>query len=72
MASGGTLFPAPIRYILDLVQNNEVRELFVLFMTDGLDNVPQETKAISRQLRDLILRKEIYSKFSVIGIGMEH
>lgn len=71
-AEGGTLFPKPMQYLLKLVQENDLQELFVLFMTDGLDNVPHETRGISKALKELLLKKEVYSKFSVIGIGQEH
>ena len=57
---------------MNLVQKNDVRELFVLFMTDGLDNVPHETRGITKALKELLIKREVYCKFNVIGIGMEH
>eukprot|EP00347_Sterkiella_histriomuscorum_P009291 403341768 len=72
VASGGTRFPEPMKHLLQLVQETNVKELFVLFMTDGLDNVPHETRPISLALKKELLKKEVYSKFNVIGIGMEH
>lgn len=51
VAGGGTRFPEPMQYLLNLVRSNPVKELFILFMTDGLDNVPQETRGVTRALK---------------------
>lgn len=41
-------------------------------MTDGLDNVPHKTRGITTALKELIIKRHIYCKFNVIGIGIEH
>jgi len=42
-----------------------------MFLTDGLDNNPASTKEMSKILKQELYSRNIYSKFSVIGIG-EH
>lgn len=53
---------------------NEVRalhlkQLQVLFLTDGQDGELDRTKEASAELRKELMIKEVFSKFSVIGIG---
>jgi len=38
-------------------------------LTDGLDNCREKTTLLSQQLKLALEEKNIYSKFSVIGIG---
>lgn len=40
-----------------------------MFLTDGYDNVPQETRLLSQELKRELITHNIYSKFSVLGIG---
>ena len=42
-----------------------------MFLTDGLDNNPKATREMSKVLKNELYQRNIYSKFSVIGIG-EH
>ena len=71
VAGGGTDFTIPLKDILVYLQKTAITQLQVLFMTDGLDNNPSKTAEFSRQLKAVLRDKNIYSKFSVIGIG-EH
>lgn len=41
----------------------------VLFLTDGHDGSPDRAIQVSEELKATLLNKNIYSKFSVIGIG---
>lgn len=67
----GTEFPVPLRYILDMIKEGNTKQLHVLFLTDGKDDSKDETKLVSEELKKELTKREIYSKFSVIGLG-EH
>ncbi len=38
-------------------------------MTDGMDNNPGETKMLSKNLCDDLIQRDIFFKFSLLGIG---
>jgi hypothetical protein len=46
-----------------------ISELQVLFLTDGGDNDATNTTEVSGELKSLIKKDNIYSKFSVINLG---
>jgi uncharacterized protein with von Willebrand factor type A (vWA) domain len=47
IASGGTRFPVPLNRIEAIVRERQLQELQVIFLTDGMDNVRDETTVIS-------------------------
>ena len=67
-ASGGTQFGQPLTYLKSKVDTKELLELQVIFLTDGADGSPSNTREVSRGLKHSILVNEVYSKFSVIGL----
>lgn len=48
-----------------------IRELFVIFLTDGCDGEIAETQAQSATLKTLLWERRVYSKFYVIGVGSQ-
>lgn len=68
-AEGSTFFATPLTEILESIIRENIEELHVLFLTDGQDLKKNQTLEVSNKLKAEILRRNIYSKFSVIGIG---
>jgi Mg-chelatase subunit ChlD len=67
-AGGGTRFVAPLTSIYDIIYKRELRELVVVFITDGEDNNRQETKEYSKKLKEALTINGTNSTFLVIGI----
>ncbi len=65
--SGYTNFANPLRFLKDVIIKDGIKELLVVFLTDGLDRFPDETKVASLELKNALDR--VYSKFNVIGFG---
>ena len=68
-AEGGTDFSKPLGHILNLISTQAIEELQVLFLTDGQDGNVEATKSVSLELKEALNKREIYSRFSVIGVG---
>ena len=71
-ASGGTNFVLPLNDIMQFVNNTEVSSLYVLFMTDGQDGNERGTIALADQLKQLLMKKDVFSWFNVVGLGEGH
>ena len=71
VASGKTFFGAPLDYIDQILKNpyNNISDLQVLFLTDGKDNDSNKTSLACANLHQTLIKKDVYAKFSVIGIG---
>ena len=51
----------------DTIINENIKELLVVFLTDGCNGDEAETQKASRELENAL--DSIYSKFNVIGFG---
>jgi hypothetical protein len=71
-ANGGTDFTKPLQEVLDFVNSSLVKELYVLFLTDGCDGNRDRTIKLSETLKNVLYQKNIYSWFNVIGLGEGH
>ncbi len=65
----GTDFTKPLGEVLRFIKSVDVRELYVLFLTDGMDNERAKTIEMSETLKSELHSKSIYSWFNVIGLG---
>ena len=54
---------------MTFVSQNQVSNLYVLFLTDGQDANRAGTMDLSQQLKELLARRDIFSWFNVIGMG---
>lgn len=51
VAGGNTKFAEPLSHILKLIEMRKIKELQVIFMTDGEDNGKDDTKKVSDILK---------------------
>jgi uncharacterized protein with von Willebrand factor type A (vWA) domain len=51
IALGGTDFSKPLGHILEYIRQHKIREMTLLFLTDGQDNYKEETSRISMALK---------------------
>ncbi len=65
--SGGTAFSNPLRCLKDNILQEGIKELLVVFLTDGQNGDHEQTKIASKELQTVLDR--VYSKFNVIGFG---
>ena len=65
--SGRTLFAPALLKLRDTIRDEQVKELMVVFLTDGLLRDAKETLEASLALATEL--EKIYSKFNVIGFG---
>ena len=65
--SGGTRFAHPLLLMRDTIKEDNIKELLVVFLTDGDNTDEAETQKASRELENAL--DSIYSKFNVIGFG---
>jgi uncharacterized protein with von Willebrand factor type A (vWA) domain len=68
-ADGSTSFAKPFNEVLTMVQEKDIKQLNVLFLTDGQDLTPTQTLEVVEKLLQEINRQEITCKISVIGLG---
>ena len=55
-----------------MIENKELKELTVLFLTDGEDLGKSKTDLVIQKLKQEMRAQEIISKFSVLGISDLH
>ena len=65
--SGGTACANPLRTLKNTIVDDDIKELLVVFLTDGENGDHSETQIASRELEKVL--EKIYSKFNVIGFG---
>ena len=65
--SKGTNFANPLRLLKDMIVQESIKELLVVFLTDGQNSDKEQTKEASRELENVL--DSIQSKFNVIGFG---
>jgi Mg-chelatase subunit ChlD len=65
--SGGTEFAKPLRLLRDTIVKEKLKEVLVVFLTDGTNSDREQTKAATRELEAVL--DTLYSKFHVIGCG---
>lgn len=70
-ARSGTFFYLPVQQTLDTIMEDIYKEIQVILITDSDDVFPERTKVMADDLKKELCKKNIYSKFSVLGLG-EH
>lgn len=65
----GTDFVKPLDEIIKFIDSNTVNNLYVLFITDGLDDNKLKTVEKAKELKQKLIQKEIFSWFNVIGVN---
>ncbi len=63
------MFAPPLLKLRDTIREDQIKELLVVFLTDGKNRDKPETLAASQALS--IELSKIYSKFNVIGFGKD-
>ena len=58
--------------VLKFINSKPVKELYVLFLTDGEDGSRSRTIELSKTIKKQLHSKNIYSWFNVIGFGEGH
>ena len=54
VAGGGTNFTEPLNEILKFIYSKPVKELYVLFLTDGQDGSRSSTIELSKTIKDAL------------------
>lgn len=63
----GTKFAGPLKMLKGRIVADNIKELLVVFLTDGENFDPKQTQTASDELKTVL--DGIYSKFNVIGLG---
>jgi len=67
--SGGTRFALPLKMLTETIVTEDIKELLMVFLTDGSNSDKPETEQASIELANVLDR--IQSKFNVIGVGSD-
>ena len=67
----GTDFSAPLNSIFDIISTRTIKDMNVMYLTDGEDCNSRATSRAADKLKELLTKKEIVSRFSVLGINKE-
>ena len=54
--SGGTSFAKPLRLLKDTIVTEDIKELLMVFLTDGHNSDKSETELASRELENVLDR----------------